>query len=110
MAADVIADPARSGGRSRQGTAIDRLADGVTSVRAAKTAARSARPVSRGADCSWNKPQAGPAGFALLAIGLDWMQQRGNTPREALFPLRFPPPEVNAEHARPRENLTRRAW
>jgi hypothetical protein len=93
----MIADPARSPGRSRHGIAIDRLADGVTSVRAAKSAARNARSVSRGADCSWHKPQPRPTGFALLAIGAGLDAQKGNTPREALFPPRFPPLDVIAE-------------
>jgi len=97
VATGVIADPARSGGRSRHGTAIDRLADGVTSVRAAKSAALNARPVSRGADCSWNKLLARPAGFALLGIDTGRGAAGGNTPREALFPLRFPPLDVTPE-------------
>ena len=37
-----------------------------------------------------NKLKARPAGLDYSRLALDWMQQRGNTPREALFPLLFP--------------------
>jgi hypothetical protein len=42
-AAGVIADPAKSSGRSRHGSAIDRLADRVEFMRAAKGAAQCSR-------------------------------------------------------------------
>jgi hypothetical protein len=87
----------RSGGRSRHGTAMDRFADGATSVRAAQSAARSPRPVSRGADCSWNKPQARPASFALLAIGTGLDAAEGEHAARGPVPPRFPPLDVIAE-------------
>jgi hypothetical protein len=44
-----------------------------------------------------NKLKARPAGLALLAIGTGLDAAEGNTPREALFPPRFPPLGVISE-------------
>ena len=51
----------------------DRFAGAVELVRAAKSSARSPGSVSRGVDCSWNKPPARSAAPASLAMstGLD---------------------------------------
>ena len=97
MAAGVIADPARSRGRSRHGTVIDRLAGGVELVRAAKGAARSAPSVSRGADCSWNKPRVRPAASASLAMSAGLDAAEGEHLARGPVPPTVPPLEVTAQ-------------
>jgi hypothetical protein len=66
-------------------------------VRAAKSAARSPRALSRGDDCSSEQTEGASSGLALLAIGTGLDAAEGNTPREALFPRRFPPLGVISE-------------
>ena len=69
----------------------------VELVRAAKSAARSPRSVSRGADCSWNEPRARPAASASLAMSTGLAAAQGEHLARSPVPPTVPPWEVTAE-------------
>jgi hypothetical protein len=81
VAAGMIAEAVKSGGRSCHGTVIYRLAGEVELVRAAQSAARSPRALSRGDDCSSEQTEGASS---RLSTTRDWHWtgcSRGGTPR-----------------------------